>query len=108
MHASYGARIRAQFSDVKFYTQGLPVRGAGQQATGGRAHSVGNRTGGVLSPDTEIGLVFDAGFEHYAFLIDPDAVVATLTALTGRRGRCAAAVHRRDRFPERRAALRSA
>jgi AraC-like DNA-binding protein len=85
MHACYGARIRAQFSDVKFYTQGLPVRGAGQQATGGRAHSVGNRTGGVLSPDTEIGLVFDAGFEHYAFLIDPDAVITMLAALTGRR-----------------------
>jgi AraC-like DNA-binding protein len=83
MHASYGARIRAQFSDVKFYTQGLPVRGAGEQATGGRAHSVGRTSGGVLSPDTQISLVFDAGFEHYAFLIDPDAVVATLTALTG-------------------------
>ena len=85
MHASYGARIRAQFSDVKFYTQGLPVAGIGEQATAGRAHSVGRKIGGVLSPDTRIGLVFDAGFEHYAFLIDPDAVVATLTALTGQR-----------------------
>lgn len=85
MHGSYSARIRAEFSDVKFYTQGLPVRGAGQQATGGRAHIVGDRTGGVLSPDTRIGLVFDAGFEHLAFLIDPDAVTAMLTALTGQR-----------------------
>ncbi|MGD9920567.1 MAG: AraC family transcriptional regulator [Pseudorhodoplanes sp.] len=85
MHGSYSARISATFSDVKFYTQGLPVRGAGRQATGGHAHIVGNMTGGVLSPDTEIGLVFDAGFEHYAFLIEPEAVVAKLTALTGRR-----------------------
>ena len=43
MHASYGARIRAQFSDVKFYTQGLPVAGVGEQATAGRAHSVGRQ-----------------------------------------------------------------
>jgi AraC-like DNA-binding protein len=85
MHGTYGARIHAKFSDVKFYTQGLPVRGAGQQATGGRAHDVGHRTGGVLSPDTQIGLVFDAGFEHYALLIDPDAVMSMLAGLTGRR-----------------------
>ncbi|MGV3634133.1 MAG: AraC family transcriptional regulator, partial [Pseudorhodoplanes sp.] len=84
MYGSYNAGIRATFSDVKFYTQGLPVRGAGQQATGGRAHVVGDRTGGVLSPDMRIRLSFDAGFEHLAFLIDPDAVVATLAALTGR------------------------
>jgi AraC-like DNA-binding protein len=85
MHGTYGARIHAKFSDVKFYTQGLPVRGAGQQATGGRAHDVGDRTGGVLSPDTRIGLVFDPGFEHYALLIDPDAVMSMLAGLTGRR-----------------------
>lgn len=85
MHGAYSAGIRATFSDVKFYTQGLPVRGAGQQATGSRAHIVGDRTGGVLSPDMRICLTFDAGFEHLAFLIEPDAVVAKLAALTGHR-----------------------
>lgn len=84
MHGAYSAGIRATFSDVKFYTQGLPVRGAGQQATGGRSHIVGDSAGGVLSPDMQIRLTFSAGFEHLAFLIDPDAVVATLAALTGR------------------------
>lgn len=86
MYGAYSAGIRATFSNVKFYTQGLPVRGAGQQATGSWAHAVGDRTGGVLSPDMRVRLTFAAGFEHLAFLIDPDAVMATLAALTGRRG----------------------
>lgn len=84
MHASYGAKIHAAFSDVKFYTQGIPVNGIGQQATAGRFHSVDRRAGGVLSPDTPIGLTFNPGFEHFALLIDPHALVSKLTAMTGR------------------------
>jgi AraC-like DNA-binding protein len=83
MHGAYSAGIHATFSDVKFYTQGLPVKGAGQQATGSLAHSVGDRAGGVLFPGTRIELTFNAGFEHLAFLIDPEAVVSTFSALTG-------------------------
>ena len=84
MYAYYGSQIRARFSDVRFYVQGIPLKGAGEQATAGQPHAVGDMTGGVLSPDTRIGLTFSPGFRHFALLFDPRAVMSKLTAITGR------------------------
>ncbi len=84
MYGRYGSQIRARFSDVRFYTQGITLSGSGEQATGGRRHIVGRNTGGVLSPRIPIELTLGRGFEHVALLIAPDAVVSKLSAITGR------------------------
>jgi AraC-like DNA-binding protein len=84
MYGRYGSKIRARFSDVQFYTQGITLRGSGEQATVNRRHIVRGNTGGVLSPGTLTGLTLAAGFEHLALLIHPDAVVSKLAAITGR------------------------
>ena len=84
MYGRYGSQIRARFSDVQFYTQGITLTGSGEQATGSRRHVVHDNIGGVLSPSTPIGLTLGHGFEHVALLIAPDAVVSKLTAITGR------------------------
>lgn len=80
-YGTYGAAIQASFGDVNFFVQGIPLTGNGEQVTNRSAASVDQTHAGVLSPGDQIGLKFDAGFEHLALIVEPKSITAKLAAL---------------------------
>jgi AraC-like DNA-binding protein len=82
-YGRYGAAIRADFGDVKYFVQGITVSGRGEQVTNRSTSAVDPTRAGILSPGDRIGLNFDAGFEHLALIIEPTILAAKLSALIG-------------------------
>lgn len=81
MYGNFGSAIRASFGEMRFYVQGVTLRGTGEQFTDGEAFSA--NVGGLLSPQANLGLNFSAGFETLALTIEADALAAKLGALIG-------------------------
>jgi AraC-like DNA-binding protein len=81
MYGNFGAAIRASFGEMRFYVQGITIRGTGEQLTNGKATSA--NVGGLLSPRTNLRLNFGTGFELIALNIEADALTQKLGAIIG-------------------------
>ena len=81
LYGNFGAAIRASFGEMRFFVQGTTVRGTGEQRTNGKTTSA--NVGGLLFPDANLGLHFNAGFEYLALNIEADALARKLGAIIG-------------------------
>jgi hypothetical protein len=81
MYGNFGTAIRASFGEMRFYVQGITLKGTGEQLTNGKATSA--NVGGLLSPHANLRLHFNAGFEHIALNIEADALMQKLGAIIG-------------------------
>lgn len=81
MYGNFGAAIHASFGEMRFFVQGVTIRGTGEQLSNGKATSA--NVGGLLSPSAKLGLRFTAGFELLALNIEANALARKLDVILG-------------------------
>lgn len=82
-YGRYGIGVRLVYRESNFALQTFPVQGRGEAIVDNVVSPLGPRRGITMSSGRSYAVKVNDGYEHFVLVIDPRALSAKLSALTG-------------------------